>query len=147
MDTCFPVTIRVGKTLEITKDSSTFTTNIVKDANYNATVTSIQSQLSNADAFLSKINVTEKVLTIDLDWVRDDNTAIALAYWNARNYSRQRSKVTINVGKRYFLNGKLGDGVRLDLPQLPLFYQSVMQVTKIVNKSNKTFTVELEEYL
>lgn len=136
-----------GKTLEITKDSSTFTTNIVKDASYNATVTSIQSQLSNADAFLTKINVTEKVLTIDLDWVRDDNTAIALAYWNARNYSRQRSKVSINVGKRYFLNGKLGDGVRLDLPQLPLFYQSVMQVTKIVNKSNKTFTVELEEYL
>jgi hypothetical protein len=111
------------------------------------TVSYASATLNKASSTLSKIGITEKTLNIELDFIRDNATIVPLLLWLANNHYRTRAKATVEVSKRYFLNGKIGDGVKLNFPKLPSFYKNTMQVTKIVNKSNKFYSVELEEFL
>lgn len=132
------------KTLEIT--SSGHTLNTEASATATAPLESYQSELLKADSFLSKINISEKTKRVDLDWVRDDFTAIRIAGWWCKNASRQRAIVSATVSKRLFLDSKIGDSVKLDLPELPIFYKAPMQIKKIKNQGTK-YELELEEYV
>ena len=135
-----------GKTLEI--DSSGFSLNAEPDSLAKAPLSAgiPQANLEKADSFLEKIGITEKIKRVDLNWIRDDFTAIRVAGWWCEHMSRQRARVTVNVSKRQFLNAKIGEFCKLSLPDLPIFYKGILQITKINNKG-KSFELDLEEYL
>ena len=110
-------------------------------------VAELQNYLSLSDSTLSKIGISEKIKTIDLEWVRDDYTANQILRWWCANSNRQRAVVKAEVSKLDFIDAKIGDLVDLDLPSLPQFYQVNYQIKKIVNKSNKRIVLEAEEII
>jgi len=134
------MTNKYGKTIALTPNSVERTFGVES-----FDVLDCQNDLQKASDTLAKININEKVKTVDLDWVRDDFTANEILKWWCANSSRQRAKCSVDVSKVSFIDSKIGDVVSLDLPSIPEFYQVNYQIMQINNKSDKTYTIEIEE--
>ena len=81
------MTKRYGKTIALTSTDVQRTFGItIFD------VSEAQGYLQTASDTLTKIGITEKTKTIDLDWVRDDYTANEILKWWCANSKRQRAK-------------------------------------------------------
>jgi len=100
---------------------------------------------SSNDNFLEQIGIIKKTKTSTYNFVRD-NTIISLAEFHVRNFTTKRALSQATVSKNIFLNAKIGDGVKLNVPNLVSFYNKNYKITDLKN-GETTYKISLEEFI